>query len=270
MHESPKRGRRIIAVGESNRSHLQRLRAYPQSPAGTMDSSRGRKPTEERPNKPGSPEGAARGGLLSCRPFRAPCFVFVTYRGLAPTAKFCRRYAAPQPRMVSSMRLQPRPHSPRCYAAPQPRMVSTVGLPPPPHSHRRYADPQSPQRGRWIVAVGASPRRNAPTNPGAPKGRHVADCYRVALSGLLVSYLSPTVGSRPRLNSVAATRLPNCEWFPPCDCNHGHNPLVDTRLPNRPPFNHGYVISPLRGSFAFTISCGGRYGRWCLGRRRCI
>ena len=120
MHESPQRGRWVVAVGESNRPHLRRIRAYPQSPAGTADSSRGRKPTEERPKQTGSPKGAAPSGLLSCRPFRAPCFVFVTYRGLAPTAKFRRRYAAPQPRMVSSMRLQPRPHSPRCYAAPQP------------------------------------------------------------------------------------------------------------------------------------------------------
>ncbi len=49
--------------------------------------------------------------------------------------------------------------------------------------------------------------------------------------------LLPTVGLRPRLNSVAATRLPNRERFPLMDCTHGHapSPLRGSPTANGPP-----------------------------------
>ena len=190
--------------------------------------------------------------MLSCRPFRAPCFVFVTYRGLAPTAKFRRRYAASQPRMVSSMRLQPQPQSPRCYAA-----------------------PQSPQRGTMDSSRGRKPTEERPKQTGSPEGAArggLLSCrpFR-ALCFVFVSHrgLAPTAkfcrryaASQPRMVSSMG-RL------------HGHIPIAAMRIPNRewfPPWAATTVTfpSPLRGTFAFTLSCGGRCGRWCLAPRRCI
>jgi len=69
------------------------------------------------------------------------------------------------------------------------------------------------------LAVGASPRKSFPNHPRAPKGRQRGSIWtekegidRCRPSGALVFVVLDPVGSRPRLNAVAASRLFDGLW----------------------------------------------------------